>query len=537
MNTKNTGPTVCSPPGRVKSLSLYGWELLDLSDLSDPEALDKLDIAECIRLKKELMRKARLLSRAHRLAHLGHWEFVVDTGCMLWSEEILKILGFASTRQVPTLAERAALHTEDSWARLDAALEHAVTTGEDFQIDVELIRPDGVRRWLTVQGEAERGEDGQVSCVIGIAQDITDHVNTEEALRASERRLHEAQALCSVGNWELDRDTARMTWSSEVFRLFDRPEWQGVPDLNEVMCYYSPESLERTRDVFWHAIDSGERCTLEQEVHLRSGEVRHHATVIVPVADASGRICKLFGTVQDVTERKRFELERTSQLGHLADLSRRLVMMQERERRRLAGDLHERASPNLAALQLTFSNLVSALPAGVLAEVEPLLDDINGLLADTTAGIREISTELRPATLDHAGLLPALRDYADLFGERSGIEVTVDIEQFDAPLSPDLQSVLFRIVQEALTNCAKHASAGHIRIGITQDGSQLHLLIVDDGIGFDPAVLTEPGSSSGLGLITMRERAEFVGGRFALSSRPGEGTEIRVSFDLNQDAP
>lgn len=536
MNMKDERPSDL-PTGNANVVSLDGWGFLDAPHLSDAQDLAKLDIAECMRLKKALCRKARLLSRAHRLARLGHWEFEVDAGRMLWSEEILDILGFSSTQRTPSAAERAALHTRESWARFDAALEHATTTGEGFQIDVELVRPDGLQRWLTVQGEAETDDDGRVVRVVGIAQDITEHKDIEAALRASERRLQEAQALCSVGNWELERDTAKMTWSIEVFRMFDRPESLGVPDLNEAMCYYAPESLERTRDAFWHAIDTGERCTLEQEVHLHSGEVRHHATVIVPIPDASGRIRRLFGTVQDITDRKRLELERSKQLGHVADLSRRLVMMQERERRRLASELHERASPNLAALQLTISNLASALPPDVLAEVEPLLDDIDGLLADTTAGIREISTELRPATLDHAGLLPALQDYADLFGQRSGIDVTLDIDDFEAALSPNLQSVLFRIVQEALTNCAKHASAGSIRIGLTCHGSELHLLIVDDGIGFEPAVLAEPGSSPGLGLLTMRERAEFVGGRFELTSRPGQGTEIRVSFDLQQDTP
>ncbi|ATE62471.1 histidine kinase [Thauera sinica] len=456
---------------------------------------------------------------------------------MLWSQEIVDILGFPPGKNMPSPFERATLHTEDSWARLDAAIERSITTGEAFQVDAEMIQPNGERRWLTVHGEAERDEDGRIVKIIGIAQDVTEYKSAEAALRASERRLEEAQALCGVGNWELDRDTACMTWSREVFRLFDRPESLGVPDLNEAMCYYAPHSLELTRDTFWHAIDTGERCTLEQEVHLPSGEVRHHVSVIVPIPDTSGRICKLFGTVQDITERKQLELERTKQLGHVAELSRRLVMVQERERRGLASELHERASPNLAALQLTFSNLASALPPAVLAEVEPLLDDIRGLLADTTTGIREISTEMRPATLDHAGLLPALHDYADLFGQRSGIGVVLDIDDFVAPLSPDLQSVLFRIVQEALTNCAKHASAGSIRISLTHDGSELNLLIADDGVGFEPAMLTEPGSSAGLGLITMRERAEFVGGRFSLSSRPGQGTEIRVSFDLHQDSP
>jgi PAS domain S-box-containing protein len=534
--SRNRPPAVTLPCQPIASSNESGFGQT-LSALHREDRLETLDVADCIRLKEALWCRAWLLSKAHKLAHLGHWKYMVADGSVYWSEEIFEILGLPPDGPPPSRADRERMHTAESWARLEAAIQRAIATGEPYELDIELVRADGEHRWLTIHGEAERDAVGRVERIIGVAQDITERKRIEAALRASEARLQEAQSLCSVGDWELDRDSAKMTWSREVFRLFDRPESLGIPDLNEAMSYYPPDSLERTRDAFWHAIDSGERCTLEHDIHLPSGEVRHHATVIVPIADASGRVCKLFGTVQDITARKRLELERTAQHGHLAELSRRLVEIQERERRQLAGELHDRASPNLAALQLTVSNLTSALPPDVLAAVEPLLDDINALLADTTTGIREISTELRPAILDYAGLLPALQDYAEQFRRRSGIAVTLDSEECDMPLSADLQSVLFRIVQEALTNCAKHASAGSIRIRLSHDERELTMSIVDNGVGFDPMLLIEPGSLAGLGLITMRERAEFAGGRFSIASRRGEGTEVRVSFDRHREAP
>ncbi len=361
--------------------------------------------------------------------------------------------------------------------------------------------------------------------------------DTEAALRASEARLREAQALARVGDWELERDTGRMTWSRELFRLFERPESEGVPDINEALCYYSPESLERTRDVFWHAIDSGERCTLEQKLVLPSGKVRHHVTVIVPVADETGRVCKLYGTVQDITARKRLELERLAHLARVAELSEHLVDIQERERRQLAAALHDRTSPNLAALQITFSNLASALPPAVLTEVEALLDDAHAILADTSAGVREICADLRPAALDYAGLTAALQDYAGQIGRRSGIDIVLSLDEVDARLTPKLQSLLFRIAQEAITNCAKHAAASTIRIQLIDGGGDVTLRVGDDGIGFDPHQLRGRDSPRGLGLITMRERAEFAGGRFELNSQRGRGTQIEVAFDVERGVP
>jgi signal transduction histidine kinase len=132
---------------------------------------------------------------------------------------------------------------------------------------------------------------------------------------------------------------------------------------------------------------------------------------------------------------------------------------------------------------------------------------------------------LRPAVLDDAGLLPALTAYAQQFTQRSGIVVQLHTDGATAPLSPAVQSSLFRIVQEALTNCVKHAKATHVTIELSTGGAQqVSLTVADDGIGFD----ADSQISRGLGLLTMRERAEFMGGRFTLTSKPGHGTRITV---------
>ena len=357
------------------------------------------------------------------------------------------------------------------------------------------------------------------------------------ALEKAEFRLAATQDLARVGDWELDRHTGRMYWSRELFRLFERPEALGVPDLNEALGYFSLESTNRTRDLFWEAIDSGRRCALEQEVLLPSGEERRHFTVIVPVADETGRVFRLYGTVLDITERRRLEAERLEHLERLEELSRHLVEIEERERRELASALHDRASPNLAALQILFSSLADALPESARDELAPLLEDASALLADTTAGIREICTNLRPATLDYAGLVPALREYVAQFRARTGLDVRVDAASGSPPcaLSRATQTLCFRLVQEALTNCAKHARAGSVRIGLGGCAGGVLLQIGDDGVGFDLSRLGEAGSTPGLGLITMRERVELAGGDFRLYTRPGDGTviEVRLPAELH----
>ena len=229
--------------------------------------------------------------------------------------------------------------------------------------------------------------------------------------------------------------------------------------------------------------------------------------------------------VRDITERKRLELERAEAERRFRLLSNRLMDVQEDERRQLSAELHDRTSPQLAAIQINLTMLTNLLRAHETEDIKAVLEDTVHLIDDTTVGIREISVNLRPTVLDDAGLLPALTAYAQQFTQRTGIAVHLHTDRAIDPMSPAAQSSLFRIVQEALTNCVKHAKATHVTIELTTGGAQqVSLTVTDDGVGFD----AESHGSRGLGLLTMRERAEFMGGRFALTSTPGHGTRITV---------
>jgi len=229
--------------------------------------------------------------------------------------------------------------------------------------------------------------------------------------------------------------------------------------------------------------------------------------------------------VRDISERKRLERERAEAEQRFRLLSSRLMEVQEAERRQLSAELHDRTSPQLAAIQINLTMLTNLIRAQETEDIKAVLDDTVHLIDDTTVGIREISVNLRPAVLDDAGLLPALTAYAQQFTQRTGIAVHLHTDGATAPLSPAAQSSLFRIVQEALTNCVKHARATHVTIELSTGGAQqLSLTVADDGVGFD----ADGQSSRGLGLLTMRERAEFMGGRFTLTSTPGQGTRITV---------
>jgi signal transduction histidine kinase len=222
------------------------------------------------------------------------------------------------------------------------------------------------------------------------------------------------------------------------------------------------------------------------------------------------------------------EAERAEHARLVEDLARRLVDIQEEERRRLSAELHDWTSPNLAAMRLNLEMLGADLPADAPEDLAGRLEDLQALLADTNASIRGVCAELRPAVLDYAGLYPAVDAYVRQFAERTGLEVALAGAAPEPRLPPDVESLLFRIVQEALTNCAKHARARTVEVKLEGAGGHAVLTIRDDGVGFDPAALGNGTRTPGLGLLTMKERAQFAGGRCSIESAPGQGTSITV---------
>lgn len=232
----------------------------------------------------------------------------------------------------------------------------------------------------------------------------------------------------------------------------------------------------------------------------------------------------------DLTARRRMEAQREEHGRHVAELSRRLVAVQEEERRRLASVVHDLISPNLAAAKLNLGAIEDRFPPPVPHDLEGRLADTHALLDDALASARDLTADLRPAILDYAGLYPAVDGYAHRFAERTGIAVEVSGFATAQRLPPDVESVLFRIVQEALSNCARHSRATRVNVVLRHDASHVTLTVTDDGVGFAPENLAQPAGAPGLGLLTMRERAEFAGGKFRVETGAGLGTRITVEI-------
>ena len=205
-------------------------------------------------------------------------------------------------------------------------------------------------------------------------------------------------------------------------------------------------------------------------------------------------------------------------------LGRAVWRVQEDERRRLARELHDGLGQNLTALKHRLTQLGDDLPAAQ----RPQLDAAIALCSDTLTDTRELSRLLRPPILDDFGLEAALRWLARSVGETAALDVELQVEPLP-PLNGDVETLLFRVAQEALNNTAKHAQARNVLLRLVARGGTLQLQLVDDGNGCDPELALRSGGS---GLGGMRERLRLYDGHLDIHSAPGEGTRIRAVVPL-----
>ena len=349
-------------------------------------------------------------------------------------------------------------------------------------------------------------------------------------LQESEERFRTLAELSSDWYWEQDAHYRFVRFDGRVLRGTGIPseEYVGKTRWDLPALNLGPADWDRHR-----ALLDARQPFRNFEILRRGRDGQEHWGVVSgsPIVDDQGRFCGYRGVGSDITERKRLEQERLRLSLHIEELSRRMVQTQEEMRRRFARELHDRTSPNLAALRINLDIITRASPAErASAEFAGRVEDTQALIADTTVSVREICAQLHPPAFDCGGLLVAVQNYAQQFSRRTGLAVHIECTPGNARLEHDLELALFRIVQEFLTNSAKHAQSCSVQLLLQLDSRPVVLVASDDGVGFDVEATMASRHRAGLGLIHMRETAEFAGGRLTLQSAPGHGTRICVEI-------
>ncbi len=390
------------------------------------------------------------------------------------------------------------------------------------------IRKDGSRMDVEVWGSiVDFKEEPHLLVML---RDISKHKLVEEALRASENRLKEAQRIGHMGDWEFDVQTQRIQWSDEVYRLFERDPAVGPPTYEENMAYYFPEDSRKLQEQVQRAADFGEEFDTDYHLKLHSGRHVYHRGTIRVLKDERGGVLKLYGTVQDITERKHTEGNLLTYQGQLRSMTTKLIRTEENERRRIATFLHDQIGQSLAIARMKLDALqkmrVSERTNDKFAEIEKALKQ-------SIADLRSLTFELSPPILYELGLEPALEWLAEKVSEEHGLAIEFEDDGSPKPLDDNLRAHLFRAARELLFNIVKHARTNSGRVRIWSSGNDVYVSVMDDGCGFDTASVSSSGlDSTGFGLFSIRERIEHIGGCALIESKPGRGTSVTLIAPL-----
>ncbi len=293
----------------------------------------------------------------------------------------------------------------------------------------------------------------------------------------------------------------------------------------------APDGGDRLRSEIVETSAEGAVAAREVTFLTRSGG-RVLMEVSSPPIRRDGAIIGFQSIARDLTRRREVEDEVRNYSDRLRSLSRQLLESQEAERRHLARELHDEIGQSLTALKISLQSLLRnddsrQLPARLGESIEV----VEGLLHS----IRSLSLNLRPSILDDFGLVTAIKWYLEAQSRRTGIEASLEGETREIRRrKPEIETACFRVVQEAVTNAVRHSRAQHVRVNYQEVGEFLQLCIQDDGIGFDPTIVRERAlRGESLGILSMQERVQLLGGQIDFDSLPGQGTRIRVRIPLH----
>ena len=446
---------------------------------------------------------------------------------MFWNRGAEALYGLAAPEAenrpfIPLVvpAERQA-ETREAFAE---ALRGGHAAGESIR-----RRRDGAIIPVEVLITCIRDERGDVAFVAVSERDISIRTRAHDALR----RLSSIVQYSDDAIISETLDGTILSWNAGATRLYG---YDAGEVIGKTITLLAPEERGHEPFELLQRIRRGERVEHYNTVRRRKdGSCLEVSATISPIRDATGAVTGASLIARDITEEMRLRRQLDEISRQRAEDLRRFVSSvqkaQEEERARISRELHDDIGQRMTGLKLRLEVLEDEVPsispasaaslAGVTREIESMIADV-----------KRISSNLHPAELDDFGLVSALNLLCRDFGKSCGVTVTFQPGPAMA-YGKDIEIALYRIAQEALANIAHHAAAGSVVVRLAYMQGVVSLLIMDNGRGFDaPGPRSQGGPRSGLGLISMKERAQLFGGSMYLTSSPGQGTRIHVEIPL-----
>jgi PAS domain S-box-containing protein len=499
------------------------------------------------------------LSLAQQITHIGSWEWNPTTNQLTWSDELYRIYGL-EPRSVEVSFARflGMLHPQDR-ERVQGEVSAALERGGRFAWLERIVRPDGSVRDLDTVGEVARGADGKVLGMIGTCRDITREVLAQKLQLAETRVLEliaagaplaeilellvlaiEEQAPATLGSiLLLDGVTVRHGAAPSLPVEYSRAIAGRTIGPQAGSC---GTAAYLRRPIFVSDIESDPLWADYRDMARPYGL---RACWSTPILASDGRVLGTFALyyreprapddatlalIARATHVAGIAIERTLVDEQLRALSGRIEAAREDERTAMAREIHDELGQALTALKMDVAWVLRRSEGVALsASVVDKLRAMSGMTDQIIDQVRRISTELRPGVLDDLGLVAAIEWLAHEFEARASLTCVFTSSVGEARFERNVSTVIFRILQEALTNVARHAEASRVEVRLGEENAQLRLEVNDDGRGISEDAISDPKS---LGLLGIRERARRLGGTVTVSGTREIGTRVVVEIPL-----
>lgn len=400
--------------------------------------------------------------------------------------------------------------------------------GTHERVENVVLCRDGQERLIAWHNTMLRDDSGAIQGTLSSGEDITERRRIQRLLQDREELLRETGRIAKIGGWEFDAQSLQGTWTDEVARIHDL-ESDAETNVQIGLSLYRGPSRQTLEAAIADAVARGKSYDLELELTTAKGNHKWVRTIGHPVKDGD-RVVKVRGSCQDITDRKEAQERLLAYQAKLKSLASELSLAEERERRRIAADLHDHACQSLA---LSKMKLQAALDKSLPVDGHTLRQVCDGL-NQTIENVRELTFDLSSPTLYKFGLEAALEELLrDKLKAEHRIRYHFSDDKRPKPLTPDVRVLLFQSVRELLINVIKHARAGEVRLDIRRENDSIRVTVTDDGVGFDADRIASSASRSrSVGLFNVQERLDYIGGRLEMDSQPGHGSRFALIAPL-----
>ena len=367
--------------------------------------------------------------------------------------------------------------------------------------------------------------------VVGVAcfaRDITEYKRNKEALIKYNKKLQTAQEIAKLGYWELNLKTRKLFWSDEVYTIWEKDKDKFELTLESFIATIYPEDRPGFHELMKDARQGKKHIETKYRIQLKNGSLKwilESGNFIKPGKDQP---IHYEGTVQDITSQKEFESKILDANRKLRSLTSHLQTIQEEERINIAREIHDELGQQLTGIKLDASWIKNKCKIH-FKEEEERMDRLINNINTTINNVRKIATNLRPGVLDDLGLEAAIEWQAAQFEEQTGISSLFKTSNVLDNYDKTVNTAVYRIFQEALTNVTRHANASKVIIELYEKNSILVLEVADNGKGIWE---TKKDKIQSLGITGMKERAIMIDGTFSIKKRKEGGTIVRLSVPL-----